>query len=157
MRALSPIIGVILLIMMTIAVMGAAYLWVTSLQQSVQQTSSQQMGTMQRGSINLLSADCNSNTGIVSIVVRNIGTVTIPKGNVTLEVKDANGQHLNILYDSVANNFAPNTLLHLKYNLSDTSESLEQKATTLTAESTYQLKISFPDGTSQAISCVAHN
>ncbi len=157
MRGLSPIIGVVLLIMMTVAVMGAAYLWVTSLQQSVQQTSSQQMGTMQRGQINVLSTDCNSSSGIINVVVRNIGTVTIPKGNVTLEVKDNNGVHLNILYKDMTNNFAPNQIITLKYNLTDSQESLEQKTTTLSQDATYNLKISFPDGTAQAISCVAHS
>ncbi len=157
MRGLSPIIGVVLLIMMTVAVMGAAYLWITSLQQSVQQSASQQMGTMQRGQINILSADCNATNDIVKLVVRNMGTVTIPKGNVTMEIKDANGVHLNIMYYDMTSNFAPNKLLTLTYNLSDSSKSLESKTTDLVADSTYQLTISFPDGTTQSVTCTAHS
>ncbi len=157
MRGLSPIIGVVLLIMMTVAVMGAAYLWITSLQQSVQQTSSQQIGTLQRGQINVLSVDCNATSDAVSLVIRNIGTVTIPKGNVTLEVKDNNGVHLNIYSITLANNFAPNQIVTLSYDLGNANLSLESKTTSLTADSTYQLTVSFPDGTTQAVSCVAHS
>ena len=145
------------LIMMTVAVMGAAYLWITSLQQSVQQTSSQQMGTIQRGQINVLSVDCNATNDIVKLVIRNIGTVTIPKGDVTMEIKDANGVHLNIMKYAMTSNFAPSSILTITYNLTDSSQSLEQKTTNLTADSMYNLQVSFPDGAAQAVSCVAHS
>ncbi len=155
MRGLSPIIAVVLLIMMTVAAAGAAYVWVVALQKKMQQSSSQQTSVFSTGLIRFVSADCNSTSGMITTVIRDVGKTQIPSGNVTLEIKDAStNTHLNTfyVYSSAVN---PQQIVTYKFNTTNASQSLETKTTTLIKDKEYALTITMPDGSYDVTTCTA--
>ena len=155
MRGLSPIIAVVLLIMMTVAAAGAAYVWIMALQKKMSGSANQQAGMLKTGLIQYVSASCNSSNNMITTIVRNVGKTTIPSGNVTLEVKDAaTNTHLNTFYN-YSNSLAPQAIVTYTFNASKSSQSLEGKTTTIVKDTQYTLTITMPDGSYDVTTCTA--
>lgn len=83
-RAVSPIIATVLLLMMTVAVAGAAYFWFSNVQGSIQSSLQKRVGqTVQQASqsIRIAYSDCyfigENDTINVSMIVQNTGTQKI--------------------------------------------------------------------------------
>ena len=155
MRGLSPIIAVVLLIMMTVAAAGAAYVWIIALQKKMSGSSNQQLQVLNTGVIQYVSASCTSPSNI-SVIIRNVGKTAIPSGNVTLEVKDAaTNAHLNTYYKDMATSLAPQGIVTFNFNTTNTSQSLEGTSTTLTKDTEYTLTITMADGSYDVTTCTA--
>ena len=154
-RVITPIIAVVLLIMMTVAAAGAAYVWVVALQKKMQQSSTQQSSIFTTGLVKFVSANCNSTSSNITIIIRNVGKSQIPSGNVTLEIKDAStNKHLNTFY-KYSNAVSPSQIVTYSFNTTDTSESLEGISTPLDPDKEYSLTITMPDGSYDVTTCTA--
>ena len=155
MRGLSPIIAVVLLILMTVAAAGAAYIWIMALQKKMSGSANQQMQVLNTGMIQYVSASCDSSNNMITTIIRNVGKTIISSGNVTLELKDsASNAHLNTFYN-YSNSLTPGGIVTYNFNASKSTQSLESKTTTLVKDTEYTLTITMPDGSYDVTTCTA--
>ena len=157
-KGISPIIATVLLLMMTVAAAGAAFVWMTSLQTQIQQQVENTAGSV-TGASNLefqfRYRKCNStNTGEngfthneVEVILENTGQDSISQGPIGLTLVDDEGNDIEFVQNSnsMSNDFAVDTFLPANFNVS----------TTLIQGGEYILRISLPGGVTGSQLCVA--
>lgn len=85
-KGVSPIIGVILLLMIAVAISGATYTWISSMQSSLQLAGEKKVSeTSEKTStrFNIAYKECTERDGydIIKTRIRNTGTAKIEKGD----------------------------------------------------------------------------
>ena len=79
-RAITPIIAVILLIVMTVGISAFVFIWMQNFVGNLQQTTQQQLETLQRPQFIITYATVTSNNTI-TLILANAGTVPIDTTN----------------------------------------------------------------------------
>jgi flagellin-like protein len=96
-RAISPIISIILLLMMTVAVAAGAYTWFMVNQQKIQATTETQVAAMQSGmAVNLRIIELNSTR--TGVIVQNMGPIALVNASASIVV---NGAVVNVTTISI--------------------------------------------------------
>jgi flagellin-like protein len=156
-KGITPVIATVLLLMMTVAASGAAYLWMTSLQseiqKSVQQTAQGVTGTTDL-EFQFRSKKCNATESSppfthneIEVYLQNTGQGLIEQGPVGLTLVDDEGNDLEFVErtDAMTKDFEVNKYLFLGFNVT----------TDLVENEEYILRISLPGGVVGSQICTA--
>jgi len=155
MKGLSPLISAILLMLITVAAVGAAYLFLNAMQSRIQLRTQETIEhTLSKGEIQLQYVECTINSSTnktqnVTVYVKNVGTVDIPvDGDVTLLVSDTDGTAKFLAYQTVSATWSTGKIYSLTFNNNiNISEKVEQGER-------YSVKLTLPDGTYAVGECV---
>jgi flagellin-like protein len=85
-KGITPIIAIILLLMMTVAVAGAAFFWLSRIQNQLQGGVESYQGTIftqMASSIDVVDADYNNSNTYLTMFFRNTGNSKVPVSNST--------------------------------------------------------------------------
>lgn len=85
-KGITPIIAIILLLMMTVAVAGAAFFWLSRIQNQLQGGVESFQGTMMTqiaSRVDVVDADYNTSNGRLTMFFQNTGNTKIPINNAT--------------------------------------------------------------------------
>jgi flagellin-like protein len=85
-KGITPIIAIILLLMMTVAVAGAAFFWLSRIQNQLQGGVESFQGTMMTqvaSKLDVVGADYDNNTAHLTLFFQNTGNTKIPVANVS--------------------------------------------------------------------------
>jgi flagellin-like protein len=85
-KGITPIIAIILLLMMTVAVAGAAFFWLSRIQNQLQGGVESFQGTMMTqvsSKVDVVGADYNNVSTYLTLFFQNTGNTKIPVANVT--------------------------------------------------------------------------
>lgn len=156
-KGISPIIATVLLLMMTVAAAGGAYVWMTSLQTQIQKQVEDTAGSITGSSqleFQFRYRKCNATeTGgsyyhnEIELILENTGQATIEQGPVGLTLIDEQGSDLEFVQNNggMQSDFPVDTFLALNFNVS----------TDLVPENDYVLKVSLPGGVIGSQLCTA--
>ena len=147
-KAITPIISIILLLMMTVVASTAAYLWMSSIQSNIQQSVQSNLEDSFQGqltSFTIISSSCESTPDNVTAVLMNTKSVNINSKDLVLTLTASNGATIDIIIDP---NFAG----------LDASESVSmelESAYDIQSGTRYSMKVTIPGGTSMTDTCTA--
>ena len=155
-KGVTPIIATVLLLMMTVAAAGAAYLWMNSLQSQIQNEVERTANTVAGASeleFQYRFRKCNATDSSVyghteiEAYVENTGQGNINQGPVGLTLIDDEGIDLEFVQrdDAMTEDFDVDTFLYLGFNVT----------TDLVAGVDYIIKISLPGGVTGSQICTA--
>ncbi|MBN1923904.1 MAG: hypothetical protein JW791_04045 [Nanoarchaeota archaeon] len=145
-KAITPIVSIILLLMMTVFASTAAYLWMNSIQSSIQenvQSNLQESFTGQLTSFTLISTICNATSDNITLIMMNTGSVDISSGDLVVSLSSTTGSTLEIIIDS---GFAG-------IDAGDTVSLELESDYGITESSRYTVKATVPGGTMMSDSC----
>ncbi|PIO00221.1 hypothetical protein COT72_02415 [archaeon CG10_big_fil_rev_8_21_14_0_10_43_11] len=160
-RGVTPIIATVLLLMMTVAAAGAAYLWMTSLQgliQSEVEGTATFVTTQSAFQFDVRFRRCIAATDLdpderntIEVTLENTGTAPIEEGPVGITLRDENGNDLTFNSNETMmgaylgsvgrSTFQVDTFLNLEWSVSDWDSPI-----TLEEDTDYILYISLPGG-----------
>ncbi len=165
-KGVTPIIATVLLLMMTVAAAGAAYLWMTNLQSLIQ---SEVEGTATfittQSALQFdvrfkkcLAYDNPGNPNIIQVTLENTGTSDISRGPVGLTLRNEDGNDIsfqsnetmmqNYLSSVGRSSFEVDTFLNLEWYISEWDNPIQ-----LIDGTDYILYISLPGGVSGTSKC----
>jgi len=76
-KGITPVIAIVLLLMMTVAAAGVAYLWIMNLQEGMEETANEGIEKQQRDSSAAITIESVWKNGLAtSFLIRNSGTHT---------------------------------------------------------------------------------
>ncbi len=104
-KAITPIVSIILLLMMTVFASTAAYLWMNNVQSSIQENVQRNLeGSFneQLTSFTIISSTCNASSNNVTLILLNTGSVDISSGDFVLTLSSTTGANLDTV---IENNF----------------------------------------------------
>jgi len=150
MKGITPIIATVLLLMMTVAAAGAAYVWMNSLQEQVRQQvegSSSLITGQSQMQVDVRFKLCNSTSNAITVFLQNSGGVSIDKGNIGLTLKNNDGVDIEFTENSTAmtSSLAVNTYLSVDFAVN----------TNLVSGTNYILNVIMPGGTTTSALCSA--
>ncbi|MBR9679327.1 MAG: hypothetical protein GON13_03605 [Nanoarchaeota archaeon] len=156
-KGVTPIIATVLLLMMTVAAAGAAYMWMNSLQATIQRQVEDTAGGV-TGATQLMFdfkyKKCNATeTGGVyghneiELIIENTGQGNIHDGPVSLVLVDSEGSDLEFVENKnvMSGDFNVDTFLSVNFNVT----------TDLVLGEEYTLRISLPGNVVGSQFCVA--
>lgn len=151
-KGITPIIATVLLLMMTVAAAGAAYVWMNSLQDQIQKEVENTAGSLADSSrleFQFRYRKCNSTDSTAEVYLENTGQAKINQGPVSLTLVDTDGLDLEFVEDenAMVKDFNVDTFLQLKFNLTTDMGNGEE----------YILKVSLPGGVVGSQLCVARD
>lgn len=92
-KGITPVIAIVLLLMMTVAAAGMAYVWIMSLQEQIQQTGQEGVDKTKKDASAALSIESGWNQGgNLYVALKNAGTYTFSTGEVAAFTYYINGQ-----------------------------------------------------------------
>ncbi|VVB60118.1 Uncharacterised protein [uncultured archaeon] len=117
-KGITAVVAIVLLLMMTVAAAGLAYMWVGGLQKGAQDTGTQGVNQIQQQAQTSLKADSmwNNSLSNISIALRNTGTTAVDLGAAGTAYY-LNGQAATITGFS-GQSLAPNQVLTINTNVS---------------------------------------
>ena len=101
-KGITPVISVVLLIMLTVAITGGAYYWMTNVQSSLQENvgaSIQGSAELATASFSIVSVSCDSTTEEIKIIGLNTGTQTLDASKAIITISSIEGSVLGTLVD----------------------------------------------------------
>ena len=156
-KGITPIIATVLLLMMTVAASGAAYLWMTTLQDQIQrqvETTATNVAGASELEFQFRYKKCNATeTGgmyshnEVEVYLENTGQGTINQGPVGLTLIDDEGNDLEFVQrtDAMTEDFHVDTFLYIGFNVT----------TDLVKDYEYILRVSLPGNAVGSQICTA--
>ena len=154
-KGVTPVIATVLLLMMTVAAAGAAYLWMNSLQNSIQQNVEETYGDVSdsaRIEFQFRYRKCNATEAVgsghneIEIIVENTGQQNIPQGPVSLVLVDDMGMDLEFVEatDAMTEDLSVSSFLSLAFNVT----------TDLDVGGEYVLRVGLPGGVTGSQFCI---
>jgi flagellin-like protein len=156
-KGVTPIIATVILLMMTVAAAGAAYMWMNSLQSTIQRQVEETAGGV-TGATQLMFdfkyKKCNATeTGgayghnEIELIVENTGQGTIHEGPISLVLVDGEGNDLEFVENTgaMSGDFNVDTFLSINFNVT----------TDLVLGEEYTLRLSLPGNVVGSQFCVA--
>ncbi len=124
-KGITAVVAIVLLLMMTVAAAGLAYMWVGGLQQGAQQTGTEGVGQIKEQTQTALSIDSmwssnatNSSSGNISFTLRNSGTFAFDDlSKLTLYVDGQNVNNYTGPLPSVSGPLAPKEVKTIGTNI----------------------------------------
>jgi flagellin-like protein len=140
-KGLTPIVGIVLMLAITLAIAGVAALWIQSIISGSQAASDRDRNTIPE----ILNLVCNSNgagTDTYNIAFRNSGTVEIDTSSVTMIVKDFKG---TVVHAQTITNFGGSAvMLPGAQNFSILITATGGTANVLSKGAGYRVELRFP-------------
>ena len=140
MKGITPIIAIVLLLLMTVAAAGSAYLWFTSTQGRIQQQVSGRI-TSTGANIQFQITGLECTTSSVSFYARNQGDA-IENGTWILTVLDTTDAVVDTAENSSVGSISTGDVKKIVFSVSG-----------LTAGNTYTIRVNAPGGGEQSASC----
>lgn len=114
-KSVSPIIAIVLLLMMTVAVAGAVYFWLTGTQSRMQKAAGGQVEKMTKAagySFEIVYSECYnvSEDASVEVRIRNTGTSKIKSGTEVLATLSKGGTNIGQDNETIDNTLDSNDL-----------------------------------------------
>ncbi len=155
MKGLSPLISAILLMLITVAAVGAAYLFLNAMQSRIQLRTQETIEhTLSKGELEIEYVECtnvSNYTKSVTVYVKNVGTVDISvDGSVTLLVTDTDGTAKFLAYNNTTKTLSTGKLYSFTF---DNTTGVEVNETIVPGDK-YSVKLTLPDGTYAVGECV---
>lgn len=96
-HGITPLIAILLLLMMTVAAAGAAFLWMNQLQEDVQSETGQDIRKRTTTTVTMISLSCynQGDRGLVETILANQGNTQLELEPVSMNVRTSNDAELD--------------------------------------------------------------
>ena len=146
-KAITPIISIILLLLMTVVASAGVYFWMNSVQTDLQSSVEGNIVDSfndKNTQFTIVSTSCNSTADTIKVILMNTGSVDIPSGSLILSVSNSNGAILESIINSSFAGLSQSTSSQYTFTLTTAD---------LIVSTLYTIKITEPSGKSMSDSC----
>ncbi len=102
-KGITPVVAMVLLLMMTVAAAGAAYIWTQGIISGQQEEAEQQLDT----EITVRDLQCTASNGEIDFFLDNTGSTTVEAGDITVYLYSVADDSLVNTLDTSASDLAP--------------------------------------------------
>jgi len=153
-KGITPIIAIVLLLMITVAVAGSVNFFLSRVQTSAQtdiEDSTVQITASTQQRLEVIFKTCNASGDVITARISNVGTKRIAGGEITLTLKDNNGNDLAIATNADAldsiNFVEPDSSFTIDWNVS------ADFGYDLLTDQTYKFEVRMPNGITTSSTC----